>query len=282
MQAVTLSDAEFAQVRTLAQRMLGVHLPPSKKALVVGRWSRRLSHYDLHSFQEYLELIGTAGASAELQTALELLTTNETQFFRERPHFDHLQREVLRARREPGKLRIWSAACSSGEEPYSLAMLLASELRDGAWEVLGSDINSRVLAQARAAQYPMERAQSIPPEYLRQFCLKGVGPETGTFLIDRALRERVQFHQVNLSQTLPPVVLAGGQFDVILLRNVMIYFDAATKAQVVQRLLPALKPKGLFIVGRCETLNGIAAGLDSVCVSIYRKACAEQSRRAAR
>jgi chemotaxis protein methyltransferase CheR len=268
MQEVTLSDAEFAQVQALAQRIMGVHLTSSKKALVVGRWSRRLSHYKLHSYRQYLELINGSDAAAELQTALDLLTTNETHFFRERAHFDYLQREVLRAQRAPGKLRVWSAACSSGEEPYSLAMLLASELRGAAWEVLGSDINSKVLAQARAAKYVIERARGIPAEYLRQFCLKGVGPEAGMFVIDRWLRERVQFRQINLNRPL----VSDGQFDVILLRNVMIYFDAATKAEVVQRLLPALKPQGLFIVGHCETLNGIATGLEHLGASMYRKA----------
>ena len=134
-------------------------------------------------------------------------------------------------------VRIWSAASSSGEEPYSLAMTLADSLNHGSWEVIASDISTRVLEQARAGQYPIERAHNIPLPFLMKYCLKGVGFQEGTFIIDRKLREKVQFHHINLNQELPDI----GLFDVILIRNVMIYFNRETKAQVLQRLVPRLR-----------------------------------------
>jgi chemotaxis protein methyltransferase CheR len=263
-----ISDAEFAQVRALALRLAGISLPASKKAMVVSRWGRRLAHHGLKSYREYLDLIADGRESAELQISLDLLTTNETNFFREPKHFEFLRDELLRKPQRGGTFRIWSAACSSGEEPYSLSMLLAAELGLTGWEILATDISTRVLEQARAALYDLTRANPIPADFLRRFCLKGTGPQAGKFLIDRPLRERIEFRQVNLNETLPQV----GQFDLILLRNVMIYFDADTKAQVVSRLLQTLKPGGHFMVGHCETLNGVTTALTMVQPAIYMKA----------
>jgi len=162
---------------------------------------------------------------------------------------------------------LWSAASSSGEEPYSLAMTLAEGLGTTPWEVIGSDISSQVLAKARSGHYPMERASNLPHPLLVKYCLKGTGSQQGTFLIDRALRNRVHFIQVNLNDTLPDL----GEFDVIFLRNVMIYFDQPTKSKVVARLIPRLKPGGYFIVSHSESLNGVSDALKLVSPSIYRK-----------
>lgn len=267
MQSYRLEDAEFAEVRALAFRLAGLTLPPSKKALVVGRWGRRLAHYGFASFRQYLQLLADDRNGEERQIALDLLTTNETHFFREQRHFDFLREQVLAKRQRGEMFRVWSAACSTGEEPYSLAMLLAAELGETRWEILGSDISTRVLEVARAGLYPLQRARPIPAEYLRRYCLKGTGPHAGTFLIERALRERVQLRQINLNETLPDV----GEFDLILLRNVMIYFDGPTKERVVSRLLPKLKRGGYFFVGHCETLNGVTDALKMLSASIYRK-----------
>jgi chemotaxis protein methyltransferase CheR len=146
-------------------------------------------------------------------------------------------------------------------------MLLAAELPDLNWEVLATDISGRVLATAKSALYDMERAKPIPPDYLRRFCLKGTGPQAGKFLIERTLRDRVRFARANLNEPLPDF----GKFDVILLRNVMIYFDAETKTKVVSHLLPALRPGGYFIIGHCDTLTGVAhAPLTACSASVYR------------
>lgn len=263
-----LSDRDFAGFQRLVKSLAGIHLAPAKKALVCGRLAKRLRQLQLDGYGAYLSLLQSGTHQNEVQVALDLLTTNETHFFREPRHFSFL-RELAQARgRQSGAgFRVWSAACSSGEEPYSIAIVLAEVLGDKAWEVLASDISTRVLEQARLARYPMARAQSIPEAVLRRFCLRGVGTQEGSFCVLPDLQARVSFRQVNLNVPLPSV----GQFDVIFLRNVMIYFDATTKRQVVGRLLSALRPGGFLLVGHSETLNGIADQLRILSPSIYQK-----------
>ena len=262
-----ISDAEFVRFKTLAKSIAGIHLSDAKKALVCGRLSRRLTHYGLDSYGEYFKLIEAGREPGELQTALDLLTTNETYFFREPKHFDFLRQRILPERRPGAPFRIWSAASSSGEEPYTLAMILADVLGETPWEIIASDLSTRVLERAQRGVYPMERAHNIPQQYLKSYCLKGVGAQAGNFVIDRRLRARVRFLQVNLNQTLP----ALGEFDVVFLRNVMIYFDLATKRQVVSRILSLLKPGGWLMVGHSESLNGVTDDVRAVAPSIYRK-----------
>lgn len=260
-----ISDGEFAHFQQLILRRAGISLTTSKKALVAGRLAKRLKHHGLTSYADYYRLLSQL--SDEVQVAVDLLTTNETYFFREPKHFDWLRDRVLPAH-PPGKpLRIWSAACSSGEEPYSLAMLLGEQWGDRNWEILGSDISTRVLEKACNGLYPLQGARGITPAMLRSHCLKGVGSQEGWFLIDPALRQRVHFAQINLNAALPEV----GEFDVIFLRNVMIYFQAETKRQVVARLLAKLRKGGTFIIGHSESLSGIAEGLELQAPSIYRK-----------
>jgi len=262
-----ISDGEFAQFQGLLRRLAGIHLSPAKKALVCGRLGKRLKHHGLTSYGDYFRLLTGGQEAAELQIALDLLTTNETYFFREPKHFDFLRERVLPARNGKASLRIWSAACSSGEEPYSLAMLLAERLGAAPWEIVASDLSTRVLERARSGLYPMERARNIPGSYLKAHCLRGTGRHEGSFLIERSLRERIRFLQVNLNEPLPRL----GEFDLIFLRNVMIYFEQETKRSVVQRLIPMLKPGGHLLIGHSETLNGVTDGLRSVSPSIYRK-----------
>lgn len=177
----SLNDREFGQFQSWLYRAAGIKLTPAKKALVAGRLFKRLKHYDLKSYGEYFKLIMTDQRNGELQVALDLLTTNETYFFREPKHFDFLRQQVL-AKVVPGKVfRVWSAASSSGEEPYSLAMTLAEQLGTTPWEVVGSDISTRVLTKARNGHYPMERTETLPQPLLVKYCLKGTGRQEGTF-----------------------------------------------------------------------------------------------------
>ncbi|MEW6612557.1 MAG: CheR family methyltransferase [Pseudomonadota bacterium] len=267
MQTPQLSVQEFAQFQRLIHQVAGISLSSAKMALVTGRLAKRLKHHGLSSFGEYYRLVSGAGQAGELQIMVDLLTTNETYFFREPKHFDFLKQHAAAHAGGGRPFRVWSAASSSGEEAYSIAMTLAECLGDAPWEVLGSDISTRVLERARAGQYPLERARHIPEAWLRKYCLKGVRSQAGTFLIDQRLRSRVRFVQVNLTAPLPNL----GEFDVIFLRNVMIYFDTETKRQVVQRMLPLLRPGGCFLVGHSESLHGISDGLQSVRAAIYRK-----------
>lgn len=267
MQASTLSDSEFGEFQQLLQQVAGIHLSPAKKALVCGRLAKRLKHYSLSTYHDYFRLLTSGQEPAELQTALDLLTTNETYFFREPKHFEFLQQHILPERRPGSPFRVWSAACSSGEEPFTLAMVLSDQLGEAQWEITASDISSRVLERARSGLYAMERASHIPQDYLKSYCLKGVGSQEGRFLLDKRLRSRVNFQQINLNEALPQL----GAFDVVFLRNVMIYFNSDTKARVVERIAATLKPGGYLIIGHSESLNGVTDVLKSVRPSVYRK-----------
>jgi chemotaxis protein methyltransferase CheR len=260
-----ITDTEFGHFQRFIYEAAGISLSPGKKALVCGRLSKRLQARELQTFSEYFKLL-KSGDAGEVQTAVDLLTTNETYFFREPRHFE-LLRELAQAHRGPQPMRVWSAACSSGEEPYSIAMVLADVIGDAGWELMGSDISTRVLERSRLGHYPLERTRHIPTAYLKRFCLRGIDEQAGTLLVDRALRSRVQFRQINLNAPLPTLA----PFDVVFLRNVMIYFNAETKRQVVARLVNALKPGGYFLIGHSESLNDISSAVVPVAPSIYRK-----------
>jgi chemotaxis protein methyltransferase CheR len=263
-----ITNQEFAHIQALIYKIAGIQLSEAKKVLVVGRLTRRLKHYGMTSFAQYYKLVTSHEENGELQTMVDLLTTNETYFFREPKHFDFLANELLPKVRPGTPFSVWSAACSSGEEPYTIAMVLAEKFgRSTPWQVTGSDISTVVLAKARAGHYPLERTEGIPLDYLKKYCLKGVRSEAGTLLISRELRERVSFRQVNLTKPPPDI----GPFDVIFLRNVMIYFDMDTKRLVVNNLITRLKPGGYFIVGHSESLNGITDKLETLRPTIYRK-----------
>ena len=265
--APQLSRREFSLFQNFIFEQAGITLGESKQALVAGRLAKRLQHHGLNSYGAYFELLQDPAAGVELQMAIDLLTTYETYFFREPKHFEFLAGLADRAAAQGLPLRVWSAASSSGEEVYSSAMVLADHMAGGHWEVLGSDISTRVIERARRAHYPMERASHIPPDYLRRFCLKGRGPEAGTLLVARDLRAKVQFMQLNLNTDLPQL----GPFDLVFLRNVMIYFSGDTKRQVVERVLGVLKPGGHLLIGHSESLHGISDGLAVVAPSIFRK-----------
>jgi len=264
---IQITDKEFSQFQRFIFDAAGISLSSAKKPLVCGRLGKRLAHHKLDSYAEYFHLLQSGSAPAEVQVAVDLLTTNETFFFREPKHFDLLRELAIRARKSSQVFRVWSAACSTGEEPYSIAMVLADCRPDGAWEILGSDISTRVLERARTGHYPMERARQTPHEFLRRFCLRGIGSEAGTLLVHRDLRSKVRFEQINLNQPLPKL----GSFDVIFLRNVMIYFNTETKQQIVGRIISLLKPEGYFLVGHSESLNGITDALKQESPAVYRK-----------
>lgn len=263
----TISDSEFGLFQRFIYEAAGITLSSAKKALVCGRLAKRLQACNLGSYGEYFKLLTSGQHGAEVQTAVDLLTTNETYFFREPKHFELLREAAQAAQNRSQPFRVWSAASSTGEEAYSIAMVLADTLGDAAWEVTGSDISTRVLQRARQAHYPMERCRQIPQGYLKRFCLRGIDEQQGTLLVERALRSRVQFMQVNLNTELPRLAA----FDVIFLRNVMIYFNGETKRQVVARILEQLKPGGFFCIGHSESLNDITTALTQVAPSIYRK-----------
>lgn len=262
---MSITEQEFSQFQRFIFEAAGISLSPAKKALVSGRLAKRLQHYRVPSYGAYFKLLQSGTAPEEVQTAIDLLTTNETYFFREGKHFDHLHE--IAAQSEAVPFRVWSAASSTGEEAYSIAMVLSDCRRGRGWEVVGTDISTRVLQRARSGHYSMARADLIPADYLRRFCLKGQGRQAGTLLIDKTLRQRVRFLQANLNAPLPQL----GMFDAVFLRNVLIYFNPDTKRQVIERVLALLKPGGHLYLGHSESLTGICVQLRPVGSAVYEK-----------
>lgn len=262
-----IGELEFRAFSAWIYREAGIHLGEQKKALVAGRLASRLRHHGLQRFGDYYELLHSPRQAPERQIAVDLLTTNETYFFREPRHFDFLRERIVPAHAGGKPLRVWSAACSSGEEPYSVALTLRSTLGERPWEILASDLSSRVLERARSARYAMARASHIPTALLHAHCLKGTGVHEGQFAIAPEVASRVRFMQVNLNGPLPHL----GEFELILLRNVMIYFDAPTKQGVLDRVLACLRPGGHLMIGHSESLAGLRTGLQPVAPATFLK-----------
>jgi chemotaxis protein methyltransferase CheR len=262
-----ITDQEFSRYRKFLQDKVGINLGDNKKTLLVARLSKRLRHYKIDSFTRYFNMVKEGTHHGEEQMMIDLLTTNETYFFRESHHFDYLKNEILPKHRHGQKFRVWSAASSTGEEAYSIAMLLVEHFGLNDWEIVGSDVSSRVLDTAKRGKYIMDRIDGIPEHNLKKYCLKGFGPDEGKLLIDKPLRDNVSFTQINLNKILPNL----GSFDVIFLRNVLIYFDQETKRQIVKRVLSLLKPDGIFFIGHSETLKGVNESVEIVGATTYKK-----------
>lgn len=265
MSQAVLTEHEFNAISDFFFHASGIRLGANKRSLVAGRLAPRLKARDVPSFGAYLALILADDSGMERQLAIDLLTTNETYFFREMRHFTFLT-ELLHSG-WPGHIpNIWSAASSSGEEPYSIAMVLAEHLGDSPWQVDATDLSNRMLETANKGLYPLSRARDMPVALLKKYCLKGFDQFDGYLLVDEALRRRVSFRQHNLMQP----VQTKKKYDVIFLRNVLIYFDAIGKKAIIHHLLQALQPDGYLFVGHSESLNGISDVLIPVRPAIYR------------
>jgi chemotaxis protein methyltransferase CheR len=260
-----LSGKAFEAVTQLFHSVSGIKLGDNKHALVAGRLQRLAQDAGEASVDAYVDRLVRGNAPAEEMTrVIDRLTTNETYFFREPQHFNDL---AQRLERHTGsqEFRVWSAASSSGEEAYSAAMLMADKLGDTGWQVIGTDLSTAVVDSARKGLYALERARMVPPDYLRRFCLKGQGDHEGRLMVHRRLRERVRFEAANLMQPLPQLPM----FDVIFLRNVLIYFDNEAKTQIVRRVLTQLKPDGVLYTGHAESLSTLGLPVRVLATAIH-------------
>ena len=273
MAAPVLSEGEFVLFQSLIHEVAGIWLADVKRALVAGRLGRRVRELQLDSFQAYHALCGRD--AQEMVRMLDAITTNETHFFREKAQFELIADELVprwlaeadagtRARR----LNIWSAACSSGEEPYSIAMLLRDRL-GAQWQVdvHATDLSTRMLARARAAVWPTDRTHAIPGDYLKRYALRGTGPEEGRIRIGADVRGMVRFRRLNLKGETYDV---PGPFDAVFCRNVLIYFDAAGRRRVLDRLLSHIGPGGYLFLGHAESLMGMSDRAKSVRPAVYQ------------
>jgi len=272
--ALRVSRNEFELFQQLVYREAGIHLPRTKEALLVSRLSKRLRALGLTRFRDYYDAV--EAAETEKRLMLDCITTNETHFFREKQHYRFLEEELLpswladasgagRSRH----VRVWSAACSTGEEPYSIAMTLAKYLppEDGwTFEIIATDLSTRVLERAAAGVWPIEKAKEIAPPDRKLFMLRGTGTNEGIMKASDAIRSKIKFMRANLHAPEMPFHV---QFDLIFCCNVLIYFDAQSKASTVERLRQHLAPEGYLMLGRAESLNGITESLASVSPTIY-------------
>lgn len=263
---VEMPEQCFHQIRHWLYQQSGIHLSVDKKPLVKARLQKRLRHLQLNCFEQYVQLLNQPDQSEEQQQALNSLTTNETYFFREEAHFEFLQQHLAQLKQQPS-LRIWSAAASTGEEAYSLAMLLADQLGlHHNWRLVGTDINNEVLHHARQAVYNIRQTERIAQPLLQQYCLKGVGKDQGKFMIRPELRNKIEFRQANLMDL--PATLE--KFDVIFLRNILIYFKLEDRKHIVNSVLNQLKPGGMLVVGHTESINGYHPALKMIQPSCYK------------
>jgi chemotaxis protein methyltransferase CheR len=274
-----VSDAEFRAFQTLIYDEAGIHLNGSKRALLAGRLARRVRELGFGRLREYHEYVRSH--AEERVRMLDRITTNETSFFREPRQFELLETRLLPEWREAAaagtrtrRIRGWSAGCSSGEEPFTLAMVLLSGCppADG-WEIeiVASDLSTRVLERAKSATFSEQRAARIPRAYLERYMLRGVRSQQGFVKAAPELRERVRFERVNLIDEQDAV---EGRFDLIFCRNVLIYFDATSKAQVLRRLQSQLAPGGYLFLGHAESLARGESRMKPVAPNVYRAALA--------
>jgi chemotaxis protein methyltransferase CheR len=253
--------SDFAFIATALHEDAGIHLPASKANLVYSRLAKRLRALGLESFRDYCDLVGSEEGADERTQMIAALTTNVTRFFREPHHFDHLRRKVIEPVavevKQGRRLRIWSAGCSSGQEPYSIALTLLSvlpEARGHDVKILATDINPIVLETARKGLYPAEEVVSVPAD-LRKSWMEPTG--IGTLRLDEAARGLVSFRPLNLIGSWP----MKGPFDAVFCRNVVIYFDEKTQMRLLTRISSLLKPGGHLYLGHSERMVGPAEAL---------------------
>lgn len=263
--AVELSKAQFEQVRRIVYEKCGINLTPGKEELVKARLIKRLQMVNLHDIDDYLRFVKQDSSGKEMAQMLDVLTTNKTYFYREPDHFNYFCQQILPNLRQP-KLRIWSAGCSSGDEPYTLGMLLREHMKNVDRldvRILATDLSMRVLEKARAAIYPPEALNDLPPA-LRQKHFTSIN---GTYRVNDNVRKFVSFARLNLLENWP----MKGPFDVIFCRNVMIYFDLETRDRLVNRYWKMLAPGGYLFIGHSESLNGINHQFHYLQPAAYRK-----------
>lgn len=269
---LVFTTGDFDFIRRIVMEKTGIALAEHKRELVYGRLAKRVRALELDTFASYCTYV--ENHDEELHELVNAITTNLTAFFRESYHFDHLRDvvvpELLRSNAERRRIRVWSAGCSTGEEPYSIAMVLRDTVPFAAgWDVkiLATDIDTNVLEKGRAGIYVEERARDIPAAYRRRFVSRGVGANAGRIRMREELRSLITFRRLNLMDAWP----MSGPFDIIFCRNVVIYFDKPTQKVLFDRYADLMRPDGHLFVGHSETLFKVSTRFSLVGRTIYRR-----------
>lgn len=269
-----MGDDEFQRFSSMIHTELGIKMPPSKKVLLQSRFQKRLRALGLTDYKQYCEYVfSEKGRESERPFLIDAVTTNTTHFFREPKHYDILRNTVLpdSARRVAGRaLEMWSAGCSSGEEPYTLAMVLsefAGQHNGFKFNILASDISRQILQTAMNATYSMEKAEEIPLEYKKKYVLKSKNPAKPLIRMDRSIRSRICFRQLNFME---PFSLEP-KMDIIFCRNVVIYFDRPTQEILFNKFCDNLRPGGYLFIGHSESLSGMTLPLRNVAPTVFQR-----------
>ena len=272
-----ITEGEFRLIRDLIFKEVGINLASHKKALVMARLAKRLRALGLRKYGEYYDFLKKDESGQELIQMIDLISTNETRFFREPQQFEYLQHTIIpQLQREAADgsrdrvLRVWSAACSMGHEPYTIAMVLKEHLcKNTNWrvEIIASDISTRVLQQARDGVWDIRAAEQIPQHYLKRYMRRGTNAQIGKMRASPELRSMIRFERINLNHAKYDV---PGQFDLIFCRNALIYFNQQAKVDIVNRLLDRLTPGGFFFLGHAESLANISKRATNVIPAVYQ------------
>lgn len=272
-----LTEADFLRFQQLIEEETGIHLSDAKRPLLVARLARRVRQLGMTTWGEYFDCVVAGNDPQERVRMFDAISTNETRFFREPRHFELMAGEIFpRFQREAAegsrarRLRVWSAGCSTGEEPYSIAMLLLQAFDSERWDLRidATDLSTRVLDIARQGIWPARRAADVPHDLLRRFMLRGTNSQEGLMKAGDAVRGIIRFGRLNLKDEPYPL---GDDYDLIFCRNVLIYFSHDHRTRVVRNLLSHLSPSGYFFIGHAETLAGIADGPRTVVPTVYVK-----------
>jgi len=273
LKKISLSDEEFEKLRDLVYKISGISLANTKKELVISRFSKRVKALKLNSFSDYYELLVSPGGFSEVQNFINSITTNKTDFFRESHHFDFIVSTFIPQIVAAGKpvVRIWSAACSTGEEPYTIAMVMSKYLCEPHGipvKILATDIDTNVLKTAARGVYDSHAIGQVPEKYLKRYFLRGKDDNFGLYKIKEEIRKMVTFKQLNFIAPEYPIT---STFDIIFCRNVIIYFSPETKKMVVGKLFRYLNEGGYIMMGHSETLFNMIEGLVYLKNTVYQK-----------
>lgn len=264
------TDRDFHFIVKFIGEHAGIVMTEAKRDLIYGRLTSRLRALKLSSFSEYIDIL-KGGDSDEIENFVNALTTNLTSFFREQHHFDHLQKDLLPdliQNKQSRTLRVWSAGCSTGEEPYSIAMTISEALPSG-WDfrLLATDLDTKVVNTAARGIYKQERIEGISQHRLQRWFQKGTGSNAGMVKVSSKLQDLITFKQLNLLSDWP----MKGNFDIIFCRNVVIYFDKPTQSVLFDRFANQLEADGHLFIGHSETLHNVTERFSLLGHTIYHK-----------
>jgi chemotaxis protein methyltransferase CheR len=269
----TLSDRDFRKLSDHIQQCYGVKMPPQKKLMLQCRLRKRLNALNIKTYKEYLELIFKENSHEEIQKMIDVVTTHKTDFFREKVHFDFINETIVPelVKRKNNTINVWSAGCSTGEEPYTMAISLSEAQANGRefdYKISASDISYESVQIAKKGVYRMDKVASIPMSIKKKYFLKNKDPKKPLAKVVKQLQERINFFTLNL---LDKDYSVKEHFDIILCRNTLIYFERKTQEQVLSQLTRRLKSKGYLIIGHCESIIGMNLPLTQIKPTIFQR-----------